>query len=746
MSPATGELVSHIQKCIAGGQLSEAEKLLLGYLSASQSRSTVHEQWAKLVCDLIAAYNSKSNFARALKTLDKALDESHESLQGPYLEFANHLAKAATSYRRNAPQHATHLLRQSMSIQHKFRSPQMFSTFQQLGAIYHSHVASLQKRNLKSEAKDTLSEFQSIAQSWIQAANQNGNEIALAEAYTYMSASCELLNNKSEAKSAFQKALSAYGTAVNKGDLENTEAFHVFLQTADTLNYPGNSRKGVEVIKDKSRRVTSKQSSSFPSTEQLSEMLQQAKRKNAPTSLSFAGMQSGSEFLLSCHVDDLKEADPEWEICVRQNGQTSVLEVARTNDIAKVHSRLRQAWKRTMPSLTKIELVNAPIPPEPESVQRSMQEPATPMLEGTLETISVSTLLQSLSLERKTGRLQVMGPRGLFEVHFNDGDLVHAVAERSEPGEHAVFDLLLECEGNFRFLPDDGRSLPAKPTINVSLHKFLLEGASLKDQFETLNAWGLCEGTVMRIVNNSITPSELVASVLTHCDEETVPHCLDIYKAVKAGSSSVEAISKLNIPSRRRIPALHALLKADQLRIEQPKEERTDMLFHWKCDRALIDQAQERMRDATTGLVSYPFFLLFLDQEFERARLLSSSLSLAILELTPTSNPSNRNDLSKALETLRASARKTDYVCSFEDNQYAVIMPATNTETAELILTRVGQILARLKGIDLVTFGVATSPSDTVKLESLVSCAQEAKRHARFVKQHVFSFANLRKE
>lgn len=745
MSPATGELVTHIQKCIASGQLSEAEKLLLGYLSASQTRSSVHEQWAKLVCDLIAAYNSKSNFARALKTLDKALEESHESLKGPYLDFAGHLEKAATSYRRNAPGHAMHLLRQALAIQRKFQSPQVLVTLQQLGAVYHSHILSLQKRNLRSEAKDTMAELQSVAQVWVQLAKQLGNDTALAEANTYVSAAQQLLNNKDEAKTAFQKALSAYGTAVNKGDLENTDAFHMFLQTAENLNYPGNSRKGVESIKDKSRRSKSKQSSSFPATEQLSEMLCEASKKNAPTSLTFSGMRPGSQFVLSCFVDDLQQSAPEWEICVKQGDKTEVLEVLRTDDVGKVHSRLRHAWKATMPSLTKIELADGPSDrAKPEAIRPSASRSA-PLLEGTLETISVSTLLQSLALERKSGRLQVMGPQGLYEVYFNDGEPVHAISERSDPGEEAVFELLLESEGNFRFVTDDGRSSQVKPTIRVSLQKFLIEGATLRDQFDTLNAWGICQSTVLRIADNRITPFELAG--LMECDEDTVPHCLDIYKAVKAGNSSIEAISKLNIPLRKRVPALHALLKSDQLRIEQPKEERTDMLFHWKCDRALIASAHDRMRDPETGLIGYPFFLLFLEQEFERARLLSSSVSLAILELTPaTGNRQNRNDLANALETLRTSARKTDYVCTFEDNQYAVIMPAANTETAELILTRIGQILSRLNGIELVSFGVATSPSDTVKLESLVSCALEAKRHARFVKQHVFTFAAVKKD
>lgn len=559
MSPATGELVSHIQKCIAGGQLSEAEKLLLGYLSASQSRSSVHEQWARLTCDLIAAHNSKSNFARAQRTLDKALSESHVSLKGPYLDFANHLQKAATSYRRNAPQHAMHLLRQAMSIQFKFRGPKTFSTFQQLGAIYYSHIASLQKKNLKSEARDTLIEFQAIVQAWMQAANKLGDETAIAEAYTYLSATHQLLNNKSEARSAFQKALNSYGTAVCHGDLDNTEAFHVFLKTADTLNYPGNSRKSVQVIKDKSRRAVSSQSSAFPSTEHLADMMQQAIKNNIPASLSFAGMHASSEFVLSCFVDDTN-ALAHWEICVIQDGEPDALETLQTGDVSKVHKRLRQAWKSTVPSLTKIELSEVPIAQKPEPVRRTIQESMPPM-----------------------------------------------------KMEHSIV----------------------------------------------------------------------------------------------------------------------------QSNIETPQ---------WKCDKALLDKTQQLMRDPDSGLISFPFFLYFLEQEFERARFLSCSLSLAILDIKPDSGKSTQTDLHRALETLRACARKTDYICVFENNQYAVIMPSTNSETAELILARIGPMISRLSGIESVVFGVATSPSDTIRLESLVSCAQEAHRQGRLLNQSVFSFINMAKE
>ena len=71
---------------------------------------------------------------------------------------------------------------------------------------------------------------------------------------------------------------------------------------------------------------------------------------------------------------------------------------------------------------------------------------------GSLDGLNVAELLQTLHMHQKTGRLHVHTPAGEARVSFRAGALV-AARFGAEDNQEAVYRLLRQSEGSFRFVP-----------------------------------------------------------------------------------------------------------------------------------------------------------------------------------------------------------------------------------------------------------------------------------------------------
>jgi len=84
-------------------------------------------------------------------------------------------------------------------------------------------------------------------------------------------------------------------------------------------------------------------------------------------------------------------------------------------------------------------------------------------LHGSLETFALPDVLTLLSSTRKTGELQVSGPKLDGRVWVVAGQLVGAEAGRASEPVDAVFELLRLSEGDFSFEQDQAAPRPAVP-------------------------------------------------------------------------------------------------------------------------------------------------------------------------------------------------------------------------------------------------------------------------------------------
>jgi CheY-like chemotaxis protein len=91
---------------------------------------------------------------------------------------------------------------------------------------------------------------------------------------------------------------------------------------------------------------------------------------------------------------------------------------------------------------------------------------------GNLQQIGILDLLQLLSMNRRSGSLQVTTQAGAGEVRLADGEIVDAVYRRLE-GEKALYRLLGETEGVFSFASGAAHSLRR---IVLPTRTLLLEG------------------------------------------------------------------------------------------------------------------------------------------------------------------------------------------------------------------------------------------------------------------------------
>lgn len=97
---------------------------------------------------------------------------------------------------------------------------------------------------------------------------------------------------------------------------------------------------------------------------------------------------------------------------------------------------------------------------------------------GDLQQVSVLDLLQLLSMNRRTGVLNVVTAAGAGEVRIADGEIVDGVYRRLE-GEKALYRLLTETEGTFAFVSGTATVLRR---VHVSTNALLMEALRQSDE------------------------------------------------------------------------------------------------------------------------------------------------------------------------------------------------------------------------------------------------------------------------
>ncbi len=178
-------------------------------------------------------------------------------------------------------------------------------------------------------------------------------------------------------------------------------------------------------------------------------------------------------------------------------------------------------------------------------------------LQGLIQSISLSDVVQLLHMNRKTGVLRVQNGRFNGVLHVNGGEVVHAESGQAI-GELAAFELMTWDRGEFEFVTG-----PVKPvgSIRRSVPDLLMESARTLDTRRRLKAYF----PTLDAVPWTFLPEPALTSGLNLSSEarKVIPHFdgyHDFHQVVAATQLNEVAV----------LEAAFALLEADRLKTFEP--------------------------------------------------------------------------------------------------------------------------------------------------------------------------------
>jgi hypothetical protein len=363
------------------------------------------------------------------------------------------------------------------------------------------------------------------------------------------------------------------------------------------------------------------------------------------------------------------------------------------------------------------------------------------VLEGDLLLMQVPTLLQSVNMERLTGRLEVISAKDKATVYFNDGVPIHC-STKWEKGEPAIMELAGWSSGEFKFFRGPKTSII---TVKRRLNGLLLEAATVKDQSQQLASRGLKDTSYLNRQVELQSEVELMEATANGTGFSPKIQW-EFYNAVEGQSTLVEVLRKVRMSKASWMPALFNLVDCDVLTFadepftteeEHSESQAVSHLVDWSAVEAL----EKNLKRGESGILSYPAFLLFLRHEFERHHCHGSGFSIMLIEaFTETSSPDGCRSLKRAAFLQRDSAKlarsladlklTSDIIGHFETFGFALLMPETDDQQARIVSERLSEALDALDmrgplGEELnVRIGVVSIPQETVSLEEALGLAR----------------------
>lgn len=356
-------------------------------------------------------------------------------------------------------------------------------------------------------------------------------------------------------------------------------------------------------------------------------------------------------------------------------------------------------------------------------------------MEGDLKDLAIPNLLQSVNMGKMTGRLFVDNGQSAAELFFDDGNLVHAEAMDVQ-GDQAIMELVTWESGKFYFYRDEATELK---TVKRRVDALLMEGITLLDQSKALLKAGLTMETYLDKKNPGLSEAEFEKAV-----SSGAPVDMALQKAFYLkleGTSSLFDIFRLTpMVKKDWVPILFNLVNCDLISMSKKptKVDKTSMLESTAIDRLAIERVYKSLVRQDTGIISYPSFSFFLDQEFQRFQLFRTPFSVIIFEMWIWNNnrlePLPLSALQQAVNVINSAKRTLDLLAHFEAFGYALLLPNTETPSAAMLAHRIMEMLrtsnlgggASSQGAALA-FGIAGIPEDCRDMGLLLSAAKASK-------------------
>ncbi len=479
----------------------------------------------------------------------------------------------------------------------------------------------------------------------------------------------------------------------------------------------------------------------LPSKQQLKELYQDVESNQ----YSYIELPFGDppEYYCLMAMRDRFKGGCQWNLYRGEGGQSVLEWTVNGNDWEQIHGRicaLFPGWdlhSRTLASDSTTlnnEIANN------QNLEEGKESTFFSTLEGDLHKFPVPNLLQSISMSKLTGRLQVQSRNGPAQVFFNDGIAVHCRLENAE-GEAAIVQLVGWEEGKFCFFPEPHTDTK---TIKKRLDSLIMEGAQFVDQFKSLTGKGLSFDAVVVRVHESITEEEFV-KILAAGTGIAVAAQKKFYVAIDNHSTLFEMLRSQQLSQIEWVPILFNLVNCGLIEFRHPEtSNKSEPNYQGsKIEWGQIKLAEKALTMPETGLYTFPAFLYFLDREYCRFERFQRPFSVVILKigiLQKNEGPGSEStklsplplmavkDLGKTVNRIK---RQIDILAHYQTFDYALLLPETGKQSIGNFADRLSEVLrvTSLKNVSsdqIIDFaiGYASLPEDGVNLDLIISLAQ----------------------
>lgn len=365
-------------------------------------------------------------------------------------------------------------------------------------------------------------------------------------------------------------------------------------------------------------------------------------------------------------------------------------------------------------------------------------------LSGELEDIDLFGVLQSVSICKMTGRLEIVEGMRQIELFFEEGTPVHATKEDALLVEgasaHKGYDVLLEAllwkRGKFAFA---SKIAAKEKTVSKRMDALLVEAAALRDQRQELEKRGYDDDAPIYKTNPAMSEQEFEMLVRAGGVPADLNVQKTIYSQLKPGESMHDFLVRMPMPMSIWLPAVFNMTMQN---IIAPKGKTSQPTFQstGAIDFSIIDNAFLEILRPETDMLSYPLFLLFVQREHLRSARTRTGYSVVIFDVKQNGLLPAGKHLRRVVRAFNLVKGELDLVGHFQTLEFGFILPFSNAEKALGLCRNLVKTLADLPPDEpegetptepqepeaplKLSFGVVSVPEDSTDLTKAILLAQ----------------------
>jgi len=364
----------------------------------------------------------------------------------------------------------------------------------------------------------------------------------------------------------------------------------------------------------------------------------------------------------------------------------------------------------------------------------------TIQLSGNLSELGVCELVQTISVAKMTGRLDITSGLQSVEIYFEEGTPRRAsyrsdsmtAAPKNLTDEEVIVEAMTWINGFFHF---NASMKSSERTAMKRLDLLLMEGAALRDYIVSIEAAGLSDDSVpVKYGQPSEAEFEKALEIGAPVDMQSQKA---LYFVFDGKRTLAEVVTQSGLPKSAWLPIVFNLSKAKLIGVNvKPKQEETAVeITQAPGAKEAVKEAFQQLLRSDTGLMSYQLFMHFLEVEYHRALKLRLPFSLIIIgvhkEEASIREELSSDDLKLVAEKIRIQLEPYDYVAHYQTYNLAILMPhrpsASARECVAKIISDFNTELAQTGNAVRFVWSVGGGciPEDGIKLDALLAKAEK---------------------